>query len=127
MSNSLIPSRAEKEMEMHGRHRVSRMFRFVLSFTAVFTVALGSSCKKTNSGQTGGNGVHATFNSAGASAALPGTPSQFYTPANAVFKVTYTDNTVRMDLETLKRTLRSVSRDGRVMVFDASAPQLQNI
>ncbi len=59
--------------------------------------------------------------SGGASTAAP---TQFYTPSGAVFEVTYTPNTVRIDFPTVEKTLRSVSPDGRVFVFDAADPRL---
>ena len=99
--------------------------RLGLTLAALAVVTLASGCKKSTTGAAGSPGA-TMFNNSGANAAS-GTPSQFYTPANAVFKVQYTSDTVRMDLATLKRTLRSVSRDGRVIVFDASAPQLRDL
>jgi hypothetical protein len=63
----------------------------------------------------------------GGSAALGGGPAQFYTPPGAVFEATYTANTVRLDFPTVQRTLRSVSPDARVFIFDASDPRLNEL
>lgn len=54
-------------------------------------------------------------------------PSSFYTPPHAVYEVTYTANTVRIDFPTTQRLLRSVSEDGRVFVFDGSDPRLTDL
>ncbi len=59
-----------------------------------------------------------------AGVSVPGTPSQFYTPQGAVYDVKYTDNTVRVDLPTIQKALKSVSDDGRVVIFDASDSRL---
>ena len=52
-------------------------------------------------------------------------PAQFYTPPGAVYQVTYTPNTVRLDLATVQKTLRSMSPDARVFLFDASDAQVR--
>ncbi len=44
-----------------------------------------------------------------------------------VFDVTYTSNTVRIDMETAHRTLKSVSSDGDVFVFDDSDPRIRSL
>jgi len=54
-------------------------------------------------------------------------PSSFYTPPHAVYEVTYTPNTVRIDFPTTQRLLRSVSEDARVFVFDGSDPRLADL
>lgn len=59
-----------------------------------------------------------------------GMPSQFRDLRNlpgTVFDVTYTSNTVRIDLPTVQRTLQSLSEDGRVFVFDASDPGVRQL
>lgn len=101
--------------------------RTALVVVAVLAVTSASACKNSINRQSTGSGINTAFNDSGRGEGASGAPSQFYTPANAIFKVNYTSNTVRMDLPTLTRTLRSVSRDGRVIVFDASAPQMQGI
>lgn len=56
-----------------------------------------------------------------------GVPSQFRDLSKlpgTVYNVTYTPNTVRIDLPTVERTLKSVSNDGRVLLFDASDPRI---
>jgi hypothetical protein len=45
----------------------------------------------------------------------------------SVFQVTYTPNTVRIDLPTAQRVLRSISRDGRVLVFDAGDSRVRDL
>ena len=56
-----------------------------------------------------------------------GMPSQFRDLSKlpgTVYDVTYTANTVRIDLPTVQRTLKSVSSDARVFLFDASDPRI---
>ena len=60
-------------------------------------------------------------------ATMAGTPAQFYTPQDVVYKVTYTDKTVRIDFPTVQKTLRAVSPDGSALVFDSSDPRLQGL
>lgn len=87
----------------------------MLSAALMFTV---SGCKqKTSStvaqpGATTASGIPSQFRDL---SKLPGT----------VFDVTYTPNTVRIDLPTVQRTLKSVSRDARVFLFDASDPRIR--
>src|SRR5262249_21452965 len=54
-------------------------------------------------------------------------PPGFYTPPHAVYEVTYTANTVRIDFPTTQRLLRSVSEDARVFVFDGNDPRLADL
>jgi hypothetical protein len=54
-------------------------------------------------------------------------PSSFYTPPHAVYEVTYTPNTVRIEFPTTQRLLRSVSEDARVFVFDGGDPRLADL
>jgi len=51
-------------------------------------------------------------------------PADFYTPPGAVLEATYTPNTIRLDFPTVKKTLRSVSDDGELFLFDASDPRI---
>ncbi len=44
-----------------------------------------------------------------------------------VFDVKFTPNTVRIDLPTVQRSLRSVSQDGRVLVFESDDARLHNL
>lgn len=44
-----------------------------------------------------------------------------------VFDVAYTPNTVRVDLETARRTLKSISSDGDIFVFDDSDARLGSL
>jgi hypothetical protein len=56
-----------------------------------------------------------------------GVPAQFRDLRNlpgTVFKVTYTPNTIRLDLPTVQKSLRSVSDDGQVFVFDSDDPRV---
>ncbi|HSB74254.1 MAG TPA: hypothetical protein VLC12_01315 [Terriglobales bacterium] len=63
----------------------------------------------------------------GRGAAATPAPAKFYTPAGAVFQASYTSNTVRLDLPTVQKTLRSVSQDARVFVFDDSDPRVREL
>lgn len=54
-------------------------------------------------------------------------PAQFYTPPGAVYDVTYTANTVRIDFPTAQKLLRSVSDDGRVFVFEGADSRLADL
>ncbi|MHB8652662.1 MAG: hypothetical protein ACYDA9_02160 [Terriglobia bacterium] len=54
-------------------------------------------------------------------------PPNFYTPPGAVYDVKYTANTVRIDLPTVQKTLRSVSPDAAVFVFDDSDPRIRGL
>ena len=59
-----------------------------------------------------------------------GTPIQFRDLSKmpgTVFDVTYTPNTVRIDLPTVQRTLKSVSEDAKVFLFDASDPRISQL
>lgn len=58
---------------------------------------------------------------------LGAVPPSFYTPPGAVFQVTYTPNTVRIDLPTVQKTLRSVSSDAQVFLFDNTDPRLRDL
>lgn len=98
---------------------MKRMQQALWTFVAASLTLSLSSCsscsrKPTTGGPAGG-------------AASSAAPPQFYTPPGAVFEATYTSNTVRIDLPTTQKTLRSVSRDGRVYVFDASDSRLQDL
>lgn len=92
------------------------MGKRLLLVVGLLCPVLLSSCSK-NTATSGSDG--------GASPA--GVTARFYTPPGAVFQATYTPNTVRIDFPTAKRTLRSVSPDGRVFVFDASDSRLQQL
>jgi hypothetical protein len=63
----------------------------------------------------------------GSGAASTAAPAGFYTPPGAVFQATYTKNTVRLDLPTVQKTLRSVSQDARVFLFDDSDPRIEQL
>jgi hypothetical protein len=54
-------------------------------------------------------------------------PSPFYTPPGAVYDVTYTPNTVRIDFPTTQKLLRSVSDDARAFVFEGSDSKLADL
>ena len=54
-------------------------------------------------------------------------PSPFYTPPGAVYDVTYTPNTIRIDFPTTQKLLRSVSDDARVFVFEGSDSKLADL
>jgi hypothetical protein len=58
---------------------------------------------------------------------LPGPFHNLREIPGTVFDVTYTPKTVRIDLETVRRTLLSVSTNGDVFVFDDSDPRLRSL
>jgi hypothetical protein len=82
-------------------------------------IALVSCSQKTPTGTSAANSDSAS--------APSDTPSLFYVPKGAVFDVKYTDNTVRIDLATVRKTLRSVSEDARVFVFEASDSKVADL
>jgi hypothetical protein len=57
-------------------------------------------------------------------AAPAGTPAAFYAPPGAVYDVKYTPNTVRIDLPTVQKTLKSVSGDGQIFLFQGGDPKI---
>lgn len=96
----------------------------VFGAIVVISLTLLSGCSSgTRSGETGGSSGGPP--SRGAASGI--TPEQFYTPPGAVFKATYTNNTVRIDFPTVKRTLKAVSPDGSALVFDSSDSRLQGL
>ena len=98
------------------KHMPKRM-AFGITAAISLTASLLVSCSK----KPGSSAGQAT------SAPLSGTPAQFYAPRNLVFNVKYTSNTVRVDLPTAQKAIRSVSQDGRVVLFDASDPRLAGL
>ncbi|HUJ31484.1 MAG TPA: hypothetical protein VLY23_09405 [Candidatus Acidoferrum sp.] len=59
-----------------------------------------------------------------------GVPSSFRDLSKVpgtVFDVTYTPNTVRLDLPTVQKALRSVSEDGIVFLFDSSDSRIRDL
>jgi hypothetical protein len=94
---------------------MKRLVKFSLWLLLCLTVLL-TGCKKTQS-------------SAG-TVTMTGVPSQFRDLRNlpgTVFDVTYTPNTIRIDLPTVQKTLRSLSEDGRVFVFEGDDPRLRQL
>lgn len=88
----------------------------LLLATVLSSAAWLSACAKSNSIES---------SSGGASPA--GTPAPFYTPRDAVYNVKYTSNTVQLDLPTVQKTLKSVSSDGRLFLFDGTNPQIRGL
>lgn len=88
----------------------------LLLATMIFAMGWLSSCSKNaaTSGSSGG-------------ASVGGTPAQFYTPPGAIYDVKYTDNTVRIDLPTVQKVLRSVSSDGQIFLFDGTDAQIRKL
>jgi len=78
------------------------------------TGSASSSGVASSSGAVNSSGVPATFRDL---RKLPGT----------VFDVTYTPNTVQIDLPAAQKCLKSVSDDGRVFVFECDDPRLQKL
>jgi hypothetical protein len=104
---------------MHQRINVEvRTFGLI---AVVFLSLIAASCsRKQTSGETERSG-------SGRQASAGSTPSNFYTPPGAVYEVTYTPNTIRIDFPTTAKLLRSVSEDGRVFVFEGSDPKLADL
>jgi hypothetical protein len=97
----------------------------VFGALVVISLVLLSGCSSgTKSVETGGSSGGPSGGGAGQGAVPGGGPGKFYTPPGAVFQATYTPNTVRLDYPTVEKTLRSVSPDGRVFIFDDSDPRI---
>ncbi len=108
-----------------GTIRIPRPFaahcasRPVMPLLGIALIVAASGCKQKTSSvaQTG-------------STTVTGMPSQFRDLSKlpgTVFDVTYTPNTVRIDLPTVQRTLKSVSDDAKVFLFDASDPRIRDL
>ncbi len=82
-----------------------------LMLALVLSLAYCSACSNKQA-PSGGNGSES---------------ASFAPPPGTVFNVTYTANTVRIDLPAAQKTLRSVSDDGCVFLFDASDPRLRDL
>lgn len=94
--------------------------QLVFASLLVLGVVLCSSCSR--KGSSGAGGTASASGGAGGQS-----PAGFYTPPGAVYEVTYTPNTVRIDFPSTQKLLRSVSDDGRVFVFDGADPRLANL
>jgi hypothetical protein len=113
--------RADSANFVSGIMRLTGKFKAICGLAALLPVIVLVSCsQKTPSGTSAAN-------SGSASARLSDTPSGFYVPQGAVFDVKYTDNTVRIDLATVQKTLRSVSDDARVFVFGSPDSKLAEL
>jgi hypothetical protein len=101
-----------------ARENMTRVLALsVLSLSCVSCILLLAGCskkKQPSTSETSSVGVPSQFRDL---RKLPGT----------VFDVTYTPNTVRIDLPTVQKTLQSLSDDGRVFVFDASDSRLREL
>jgi hypothetical protein len=88
----------------------------------LLTSGLFAGCKKRQD-TTG------TVSSSGAvsSSGVPVTFRDLRKLSGTVFDVTYTANTVQIDLPTAQKCLKSVSDDGRVFVFECDDPRLQRL
>lgn len=95
---------------------VQRVILALLAPCLTFGLSSCSSCSRSTS----------PSGSSGSASASPA-PAGFYTPPGAVFEATYTPNTVRIDFSTVKKTLRSVSDDARVFIFDASDSRIRQL
>lgn len=96
----------------------SRVPMRICGALGAFFLMSGCHSGQKSAGVAGGPGNGATTDSA---------PAAFFTPPGAVYDVKYTANTVRIDLPTVQKALKSVSSDGRIFVFDASDPQVHSI
>jgi hypothetical protein len=94
--------------------------RRLLLVSAVGVLAASAACNKAKTASNSATGPGSTSGAAG-------TSGKFYTPPGAVYDVKYTSNTVRMDLPTFQRTLRGLTPDGRVLVFDSSDQQVNSL
>jgi len=101
--------------------RLTGKFKSICGLAALLPLIVLFSCSKRAPSGT------SAANSDPASARLSDTPSGFYVPKGAVFDVKYTDNTVRIDLATVQKTLRSVSDDARVFVFQGFDSKLADL
>lgn len=97
--------------------RVTRRSAYYLlvAMLAVLLSACSSSKKSVEGAALGSRG------------ALTKGPYGFSTPAGAVYEVTYTPNTVRIDFPTTQKLLRSVSADARVFVFEGTDSRLSDL
>ncbi len=95
---------------------------FVLALTLLLTACKhrapnsgeGASSMPTQEVRVSSSGVPVAFRDL---RKLPGT----------VFDVTYTPNTIKIDLPTTQKSLRSVSDDGKVFVFDSGDPRFHQL
>lgn len=99
--------------------RTRQKLRSFAMLSAVLTFAVSGCKEKTSStvaqpGATTASGIPSQFRDL---SKMPGT----------VFDVTYAPNTVRIDLPTVQRTLKSVSDDAKVFLFDASDPRISRL
>lgn len=103
---------------MYGSKKGSANRLRLLAFVAALFAAAGcrSGSKSTEVGGTTVSG-----------AARGAAPTSFFTPSGAVFDVKYTSNTVRIDLPTVQKTLKSVSSDGQIFLFDGTDPQIRGL
>ena len=90
----------------------------LLAFVAALCVMVGCHTGP-KTAEVGGGSVRG-----GATGAAP---TSFFTPPGAVYDVKYTSNTVRIDLPTVQKTLKSVSGDGRIFLFDGADPQIRGL
>ena len=102
----------------------SRVFGALVVTSLTFLSACSSG---TNSTSTSSSSSNSSAGAASQGAVSAGGSGQFYTPPGAVFEHTYTSNTVSIDFPTVGKTLRSVSPDGRVFIFDASDPRIDQL
>ncbi|HET7841199.1 MAG TPA: hypothetical protein VFM21_06315 [Terriglobia bacterium] len=107
------------------RTRRTAMIVLLASFT--LSLSSCSSCSRKTAPGGGPAGQAASGGGPGNGAVTTNAPPQFYTPPGAVFEATYTPNTVRIDFPTVQKTLRSVSPDAAVFVFDASDPRIRQL
>ena len=99
--------------------RILRKFGVFAMLAALLAFAVSGCKQKTSSTPTQPGATTAS-----------GMPSQFLDLSKmpgTVFDVTYTSNTVRIDLPTVQRTLKSVSNDAKVFLFDASDPRISKL
>jgi hypothetical protein len=103
--------------------------RTIIVLGAILSVALLLGSCKGKSGSTAGGTSAAAGPSTVTVASTASAPSpaiDLTTFPGATFTVTYNDHTVIVDDATVRKTLRSVSKNGNVLVFDPS-PQIEKL
>jgi hypothetical protein len=88
---------------------------------------LVAGCKKHQDATVGGGSSAASSSGIVSSSGVPVTFRDLRKVPGTVFDVTFTPNTVQIDLPTAQKCLKSVSDDGRVFVFECDDPRLQRL
>ncbi|HEY6373475.1 MAG TPA: hypothetical protein VIX37_23060 [Candidatus Sulfotelmatobacter sp.] len=102
--------------------------RRIMALSSALSVSLllGSCKEKSAPKSSGASPASVTSASGTSTAGQISTPVDLTTLPGTTFKVTYDDHTVIVEEATVRKTLRSVSKNGNVLVFDPS-PQIQKL